>query len=128
MRSSMLMIWKTGQSAIPLMLFGAGGARDPVEIAPNVHERESGRAREQILDLDVLAETEFEDEKAARPQPLRRVGDEARDQTEAVDAAVERHSRLVIAHLGLQRGPGTIQHIRRIGDDGVQLAVDAVDE
>ena len=50
----------------------------------------SGALLEQFLDLHVLAETELEDEIAARAQSARRFRDEARDQVEAFGPAKQR--------------------------------------
>ena len=43
-------------------------------------------------------------------------------------AAEQRDRRLVIAHLGLQRRPRAVDHVRRVRDDHVERAGDAVEQ
>ena len=55
-------------------------------------------------------------------------GDETGDERQPVNAAKQRERRLVIAHLGLQRRPRAIDHVRRVGDNRVEHPGDAVEQ
>src|SRR5262249_36761636 len=102
-------------------------ARYALEVAPDADQREVGRALDELLDLDVLAETEFKDEIAAGAQLPGRFRHEARDDFEAVAAAEQGERRFEVADLRLEGRPGTVNDVGRIRDDRVERLLDGVE-
>ncbi len=69
----------------------------------------------------VLPETELEDQEASGSKPAGGLFDHRDDEIEAAVAAEQGHSRLVVAHLGLQRPAIALADVGRVGDDQVEV-------
>ena len=104
------------------------GARNALQIPAQADQGQIRGPLDQVLDLDFLSETELEDEVTARAQSSRCRGDQPGDEGQAVSTAEQRDRWLMIADLRLQRRAGSVDHVRRVGHNRVEGAVDAVEQ
>ena len=94
------------------------------QIAPDrAFENQLVRAKD-TFDLLRLASSQFDNDRASRPQQPWGIARNLSIRFEAISAAVKRKQWVMLAHLALQRSDLAGCNVRRIADDQIETGVE----